>query len=132
MVEGRLVHNLKDLVKEYLNETLWEADCILRSDRSKNITIITDNLRGVCGITVVTVTGPAKPIGPTVERAILKIKFFRQESTVEEQLKRMAMEARKIDGIYSFIPKHAKQVVSRIYHPRPRKRNERQQKNNNH
>tara|TARA_Y100000034_G_C6897867_1_gene414427 strand:- start:2630 stop:2968 length:339 start_codon:yes stop_codon:yes gene_type:complete len=112
------MHDLKRLVKEYLDDTLWEAECVLRSDRSKNITIITDNLRGVCGITVVTVIGPAEPVGSTVERSILKIKFFRSEPTVAQQLKRMSIDARKIDGIYSFIPLRTKKVISRIYHPR--------------
>jgi len=115
------MQSLKNLVKEFLDDTLWEAECILRSDRGQNITIITDNLRGVCGITVVTVIGPAKKVSDHVERAILKVKFFRQEPTVEQQLKRMSMEARKIDGIFSFIPKQARRVVSRIYRPGRRK-----------
>tara|TARA_B100000287_G_scaffold13730_1_gene13870 strand:+ start:2689 stop:3021 length:333 start_codon:yes stop_codon:yes gene_type:complete len=109
------MESLKSVVKEYLNETLWEAECVLRSDRSKNITIITDNLRGVCGITVVTITGPARSISETVERTELKVKFFRQEPTVAQQLKKMADESIKIDGIYSFIPRRATKVVSRIY-----------------
>ena len=109
------MESLKSVVKEYLNETLWEAECVLRSDRSKNITIITDNLRGVCGITVVTITGPARAISETVERTELKVKFFRQEPTVTQQLKKMAEESIKIDGIYSFIPRRATKVVSRIY-----------------
>ena len=115
------MQKLKDLVKEYLDETMWEAECILRSDTGRNVTIITDNLRGVCGITVVTIIGPAKKISDSVERSVLKIKFFRQEPTIEGHLKRMALEARKIDGIYSFIPKRAKKVVSRIYRPNRRR-----------
>ena len=46
------MHSIKNLVSEYLYDTLYEAECVMRSDRSKNITIITDNMRGVCGITV--------------------------------------------------------------------------------
>ena len=111
------MHKLKDLVQEVLDDTLWESEVVMRSDRSRNITIVTDNLRGVCGITVVTVTGPAEPVSSTVERTILKVKFFRQEPTIERQLKRMSLDARKIDGVYSFIPKNANKVVSRIYRP---------------
>lgn len=109
---------LKNLVQEILDSTMWEAECVMRSDRGENITVITDNLRGVCGITVVTVTGPAEKLNKHVERTVLNVKFFRKEPTTEGHLKRMAIEARKISGIYSFIPKQARQVFSRIYRPR--------------
>ena len=87
----------------------------MKSSRDKNLTVVTDNLRGVCGITVVTVIGPAKPISGDLEKTYLKCKFFQMEPTLERHIKRMAIEARKIDGITSFIPYSAKKVVSRIY-----------------
>ena len=93
---------------------------ILRSDTDRNITKVTDNLRGVCGITVVTITGPAKKISSGVERASLKVKFFQVEPTMKKQLTRMAIDARKIDGIFSFIPIRWDKVVSRIYRPNKR------------
>ena len=111
---------LKKLIKEYLYEQLYEAKCILRSDSDRNITKVTDNLRGVCGITVVTVTGPAIRISKGVERAELKVKFFQIEPTMRGQLERMARDARKIDGIFSFIPIKWNKVVSRIYRPKKR------------
>jgi len=111
------MEKLENLVQEILDNTMWEAECMMRSDRSENITVITDNLRGVCGITVVTVIGPAEKLNKHVERSILNVKFFRKEPTITGHLKTMAIEARKIDGIYSFIPKQAKQVFSRIYRP---------------
>ena len=114
------MEKLKNLINEYLYEQLYEAECVLRSDRDKNITIITDNLRGVCGITVVTVAGPAQSVSSNAERTLLKVKFFMVEATMKEQLVRMANDARKIDGVYSFIPvvRTAKKVVSRIYRPK--------------
>ena len=108
---------LKAVVKEYLYEQLYEAECVLRSDTERNITKVTDNLRGVCGITVVTVVGPAKKVSSGVERALLRVKFFQVEPTMSKQLSRMAIDARKIDGIYSFIPLRWNKVVSRIYRP---------------
>jgi len=106
---------LKSLIKEVFKETLYEADIVMRSDRDKNLTIVTDNLRGVCGITVVTIAEPAQPVSETVEKTILKVKFFLSGPSVREHLKRMAIESRKIDGVFSFIPRNAKKVVSRIY-----------------
>tara|TARA_Y100000034_G_C6775273_1_gene346149 strand:- start:451 stop:798 length:348 start_codon:yes stop_codon:yes gene_type:complete len=109
--------DLKYLVKEYLYEQLYEAECVLRSDVSKNFTKITDNLRGVCGITVVTIIGPAKKVAENTERSYLKVKFFQVEPTMNEQLSRMSKDARKIDGIFSFMPIRWKKVISRIYRP---------------
>ena len=41
---------------------------------------------------------------------------------MKEQLIRMANDARKIDGVFSFIPitRTARKVVSRIYRPKKR------------
>lgn len=109
---------IKDLISEVFQENLWEAECVLRSDRKKNITKVTDNLRAVCGLTVVTVQEPAQDINDTVERTVLRVKFFKSvPGPLRNQLKKMSIDARKIDGVFSFIPKNAKQVVSRIYRP---------------
>ena len=89
----------------------------MRSSRDKNITVVTDNLRGVCGITVCTISEPAEPVSSTVEKTRLKVKFFRMEPTLERHLKKMAIDARKIDGIFSFIPYKVNKVISRIYRP---------------
>ena len=109
------MESLKDLIKEYFYETLYEADVVMRSDRDKNITKITDNMRGVCGITVVTVTSPAEPIKPKVERTLLKVKFFQTEKSMKQHLSKMSIDARKIDGVYSFIPIKVNKVKSIIY-----------------
>ena len=92
--------SIKQIVKEYLHEQLYESECIIRSDSSKNFTKVTDNLRGVCGITVVTITEPASQVGAGVERARLKVKFFQVEQSMKEQLARMQVDAKKIDGIF--------------------------------
>ena len=110
------MEKIKSLVNEYLRDTLYEADIIMRSDREKRLTIITDNLRGVCGITVCTVKEAAKPVSATVERTPLKIKFFVLGTSLKDHVSKMQMEARKIDGIFSFIATSVKKVEDRIYH----------------
>tara|TARA_B100000029_G_C17296939_1_gene859136 strand:+ start:266 stop:610 length:345 start_codon:yes stop_codon:yes gene_type:complete len=114
------MHSLKELIKEYFKDTLYEADVIMRSSRKQKLTIVTDNLRGICGITVCTVTGPSEPVGENVEKTRLKVKFFLLEDTLEQHMKRMAIDARKIDGVFSFIPYSTRKVVSRIYRPQER------------
>ena len=111
------MHSLKGLIKEYFKDTLYEADVVMRSSRSRKLTIVTDNLRGICGITVCTVVGPSEPVSEEAEKTRLRVKFFLLEDTLELHLKRMAIDARKIDGVYSFIPYSARKVVSRIYRP---------------
>ena len=112
-------NSIKQLVREYLYEQLYEAECILRSDSTKNFTKVTDNLRGVCGITVVTIDVPTAPVkgGTDVEKSRLKVKFFQVEPSMKEQLARMQLDAKKIDGVFSFIPVRWNKVVSRIYRP---------------
>ncbi len=107
--------DLRTLVKEVLDEGLFEASVIMRLDRSENLTIITDKLRGVCGITIVDVAIPSKPVSDTVERVTLNVRFFMLENNLKAHLKRMSTEARKIQGVYSFIPVKAEKYYSRIY-----------------
>ena len=110
------MNSLKNLIREYFNDTLYEVDVVMKSSRDKKLTIVTDNLRGVCGITVITVIGPAEPVTEEVEKTYLKVKFFLLEPTPRKHLKKMASEARKIDGVFSFIPyTRVKKVISRIY-----------------
>jgi len=109
------MHSLKGLIKEYFKDTLYEAEVVMRSSREKKLTIVTDNLRGIAGITVVTIARPADPVTKDIEKTYLRVKFFQMEPTLEKHLKRMAIDARKIDGIYSFIPFKSSKVVSRIY-----------------
>ena len=107
--------NLQSLIKEVLDEGIYEATVIMRLDRSENLTIVTDKLRGLCGITIVAVTVPSKPVSDTVERVTLNVRFFLSGNNVKKQLLRMAEDARKIQGVYSFMPLKASKYYSRIY-----------------
>ena len=107
--------NLKSLVQEYLRDTLYEADVVLRSSKDFNITLISDNIRGLCGITVCNIASPARSVSGTHERTILRVKFFKIEPTLEQHITRMSNDARKIDGVSSFIVTRINKVRNRIY-----------------
>jgi hypothetical protein len=109
------MQKIKDLILEVFRDKLYEATVVLRSDRAVNLTVLIDNLRGVCGITTATIFEPSKPVSETVERTILRVKFFRVEATLDEQVARMSSSARKIDGVHSFLVYRARQFRSRIY-----------------
>jgi len=107
--------NLKNLIKEVFDEGLFEATVIMRLSRDENLTIISDKLRGVCGITIVNVTVPSKPVSDAVERVTLNVRFFLSENNLKSHLRKMSTEARKIQGVYSFMPVKASKYYSRIY-----------------
>ena len=107
--------SLKNIISEVLRDTLYEAEVIMRSDRDVNLTIITDNLRGVCGITIISVKEPAKPISANAEKTKLLVKFFKVRPSMKEQVIAMSSEARKVTGVYSFIVGKVDKVTSRIY-----------------
>ncbi len=109
------MHSLKSIIKEYFKDMMYEADIVMISSTDKNLTVVTDNLRGVCGITVVTLTEPAKAWGEGKERTVLKVKVKRFAPTLKQHIRKMSMDARKIDGVISFIPIKAGRVFSRIY-----------------
>jgi len=114
-----MTYSLKALILEYFKDTLYEVEVEMVSSRDQKFTIVTDNLRGIAGITVVTVLSPATTLsgGSGKERASLKVKFFQLDPSLGQHLKRMSTEAMKIDGVDRFIPKlhTARKVVSRIY-----------------
>jgi len=113
------MHSLKTLILEYFKDTLYEVEIEMVSSRDQKFTIVTDNLRGIAGITVVTILAPALPMpgDSEKERALLKIKFFQLDPSLGKHLKRMSVEALKIDGVEKFTPRlhTAKKVISRIY-----------------
>tara|TARA_Y100000296_G_scaffold80685_1_gene106634 strand:- start:603 stop:938 length:336 start_codon:yes stop_codon:yes gene_type:complete len=107
--------NIKTVVSEYLKDTMYECDVLMRSDRKKRLTVIMDNLRGVCGVTVITLKKAAKKVSDTTEVVPLKVKFFLLEPDLARHISKMQTEARKIDGIFSFIALRANKVRNRIY-----------------
>ena len=112
------MESIKKLVKEYMYEELYEADCILRSDPEKTFTKVADNLRGVGGITVVTIDSPAKKIPSGAERSYLKVKFFQMEPTMKKQL---AGPTRPIVWmtLRVFVTDHPLLIIQSEIHPAP-------------
>tara|TARA_R100000808_G_C2144059_1_gene151815 strand:+ start:1608 stop:1979 length:372 start_codon:yes stop_codon:yes gene_type:complete len=88
--------NLYKTIKEITARQLYEAEAVMDSDRDVNLTLVTDALRGICGITTAKVIGSAKPISATRERTFLKIKFFLLEASLEQHIKRMVFEAKRL------------------------------------
>ena len=108
---------LKRLIKEAMSDSLFQANVLMRYARDENLTLINDKLRGICGITIVDVFVPSKIVSNDVDIVTLKVKFFLTGDNLKDHLHRMSSEARKIQGVFSFIPVRWSKVVSRIYRP---------------
>lgn len=96
--------HIRDLLREALDvgKEPLKAIAIMKSDRSKNLTSILDEIRGVCGITIVSLPEPARPVSKYVEMTRCKIKFIQNSPSVKEDIKRITTDAMKVDGVYSF------------------------------
>lgn len=92
---------VKSMIQEVSSDTQYEAVCIIRSDRERNITEILEELRGVCGITIVS-SEPSKRLSANTEMTRVKARFFLTSPTLPTHVKKMALSARNIDGIHSF------------------------------
>ena len=93
-----------DVAKEPLR-----AVVIIKSDRTKNLTALLDENRGVCSITVVSLPEPARPLSKYVELTRCNIKFVPMSPSIKEDVKKITTAAMKVDGIYSFRIKNVAQ-----------------------
>jgi ferredoxin-fold anticodon binding domain-containing protein len=106
---------LKHLIREAISESLYEANIIMRYARDENLTLINDKLRGICGITIVDVFIPTKIVSKHVDLVTLKIKFFLGRHDLQQHMHKMSNEARKIEGVYSFIPTRASKLKTKSH-----------------
>jgi ferredoxin-fold anticodon binding domain-containing protein len=104
---------LKHLIREAMSDSLFQANVLMRYARDENLTLINDKLRGVCGITIVDVFVPSKIVSNDVDIVTLKIKFFLSGDDLKAHLHKMANEARKIQGVFSFIPTRASKIETK-------------------
>ena len=105
--------SLKDLVREVVTNKMFQAIVHIDSDRTKNLTHMLDQLRGVCGITVVTVLEPAQPLSAYKEMTKCKIKFLQTHPSLAVHLKTMKAAVRQLPGVYSFRVLKVKNIKSK-------------------
>lgn len=96
--------HIRDVLREALEvgKEPLKAIAIMKSDRTKNLTALLDEVRGVCGITIVSLPEPAKAVSKYVEMTTCNIKFIPISPSIKEDIKKITIAAMKVDGIYSF------------------------------
>lgn len=102
---GDKAMNLKKFVSSMIQEVTgqrqYEGICIVRSDRDRNITEILEELRGVCGITIVN-SDPSKRLSANTEMTRIKARFFLTSPSLSTHTEKMSLAAREISGVHSF------------------------------
>jgi hypothetical protein len=100
---------VQQIVREELTPFLYKAEVSIRSTNDRNITDIADELRGVCGITIVD-TRATKAAGKTAQVTECNIKFFLTSPSLQQHMKRMSHVARRIKGVIRFMIKNVEKV----------------------
>ena len=102
-------NTIHEILGEELAPLLYKAKIKIRSSSDRNITDIADELRGVCGITIVD-TEPTKNLGKHTQITDCNIKFFLTSTSLDRHMKRMSHVARRIKGVMQFKPLNVEKV----------------------
>ena len=105
-------NTIHEILGEELAPLLYRAKIKIRSSTDRNITDIANELRGVCGITIVD-TEPTKNIGKNTQVTDCNIKFFLTSASLNRHLKRMSHVARRIRGVMQFKPLSVEKIENK-------------------
>ena len=96
---------LKEKVVEIISETLrsdvYKAEVMVHSSRDRNITEILDEIRALCGVTIVN-SLESRRLSDKSEQSLCTIKFFLTTPSLQQHLVKLALAVRKIDGVLAF------------------------------
>ena len=95
-------NKLRVLVKEVIEEGIFEILCLLTTNRQVNLTNILTDVRAIKGITTVTLRKAATAVSEDKEIAQLKIKFKPVGSSVFRYVKAVRHTIKNIDGVLDF------------------------------
>ena len=101
----------ESLLNEDVDVQIFECVALMSSSTRKNLTDIQNEIRSVCGITIVD-SEPTETLSLYKQRTRLKIKFISLQPTVRESIKEMINSVRKVDGVYSFQVRKIRKVAA--------------------
>ncbi len=96
------IQQIKGLIKEALESTVYEMNCILEASANSNVTDILTHIRAQPGVTIVTLREAAKELSQLKEKAYLTVKFLPLGPSIAEYLKELINRVRAVEGVYSF------------------------------
>ncbi len=106
------IKHIQRLVREELSEVQYKALVYIEYSSDENITEILDQLRAVCGITVIN-SESADSVSAIKNKATLKVKFFLTSPSLNEHLRGMIAGALELPGVFSFRVKKVKKDKER-------------------
>tara|TARA_R100000315_G_C5114771_1_gene65569 strand:- start:34 stop:420 length:387 start_codon:yes stop_codon:yes gene_type:complete len=102
-----LKKNLKNLVKEQVEKSVYEAECVLQTSRQENFTDILTMIRAIAGVTTVNVVEAAKAMTERKEMSILKMKFIPIDYGLDGYTKLLVSKILNLPGVFGF---HMKEI----------------------
>ena len=103
----------ESLLNEDVDVQIYECVALMNSSTRKNLTDIQNEIRSVCGITIVD-SEPTETLSLYKQRTRLKIKFISLQPTLRESVKEVVDSARRIDGVYSFQVRKIRKITAEV------------------
>ena len=103
----------ESLLNEDVDIQIYECIALMNSSTRKNLTDIQNEIRSVCGITIVD-SEPTETLSLYKQRTRLKIKFILLQPTLRESVKEIVDSVRRIDGVYSFQVRKIRKIVAEV------------------
>ena len=103
----------ESLLNEDVDVQIYECVALMSSSTQKNLTDIQNEIRSVCGITIVD-SEPTETLSLYKQRTRLKIKFISLEPTLRESVKQIVNSSRRIDGVYSFQVRKIRKITAEV------------------
>jgi len=97
-----LKDKVREVVLEALRHDVYKAEVSIKSSKDRNITEILDEMRALCGVTIVNISSPSKSLSETSEITICTLKFFLTNPSLKLHLNKLALAAKKIEGTMAF------------------------------
>tara|TARA_R100000995_G_C3438190_1_gene101937 strand:- start:116 stop:505 length:390 start_codon:yes stop_codon:yes gene_type:complete len=93
---------LKNLIKEQVERSVYEAECILQTSKKENFTDILTMIRAIAGVTIVNVLEAAKSVSEQKEVSTLRVKFIPVDYGLDGYTKLLVNKILSLQGVYGF------------------------------
>ncbi len=95
-------NTLKNLIREQVERSVYEAECILQTSKKENFTDILTMIRALPGVTIVNVLEAAKSVSEQKEVSTLRVKFIPIDYGLDGFTKLLVNKILSLQGVYGF------------------------------
>lgn len=105
---------LKNILSEAIGSAVWEAMCVLQTNRTENLTEIMTQIRALRGVTIVNLKEASKKVTQGKEISKISVKFVPIGGSVPQYLTWLKNKVRNTSGVLSFIVKEIYDVEKEL------------------